>query len=253
MLFVCIVVFMGVIQSKAQESRKYYIGIGTGQTSFQDVKYSKVRYSGFGGVLEVGFQKKTEKSLWNISLSGVSSSESPATHSATKASTFNGTIKVSYLRKLKDNLFIGATWDVIDFYNKDFEGLGNNSGYQIASSNLFASGIYVWNDFSFGLDLGLVSFTNESTGFAFSSPQEVTAGGKFSYQDPNQSNSFNPKYGFLNFINKQLNLRTSISYKLMDRLSLSYTWRMRRFAKVKNYPVTNGSNMVALRYNFGRK
>jgi hypothetical protein len=191
--------------------------------------------------------------MWNIGLSGIISNQSPSTHKSTEAATFNGTLTVGYLRNIKDNLYIGATWDVLDFYNKDFEGLGNNGTYTIASSNLFASGRYVWNDFTFGVDLGLLSFTNESTGFAFSSPQEVTEKGKFSYQDSNISNPFNAKYGFFNFINKQLNLRTSIVYMLTDRLSLSYKWSMRRFAKVKNYPVTYGSNTVSIRYNFGHK
>jgi hypothetical protein len=240
------------IQAKAQKSKRFYIGVGTGHTSFQDVKFSKVRYGGFSGSFEMGFERITGKSLWNIGILGISSSEHPSTHSATDAGTFNVNIKFGYLRKVKDNLFIGATWDVFDFYNKSFEGLGNNGTYQILSSNLFASGKYTWNDFTFGVDLGLLSFTNESTGFAFSAPQDVTAGGKFSYQDDNLTNPFSFKYGFFNFINKQLNLRTTITYKLSDRLTLSYQWKMRRFARVKDYPVTYGSNTVSLRYNFGR-
>lgn len=248
---VCMVLCVCTIQTKAQRKGRCYIGVGAGFTSFQDVKYSKVKYSGFSGILELGYEKQTEKSIWNIALTGIQSTETPKTHSATNAETVLGNIRIGYLRNIKENLYIGVTWDVVDYYSKDFEGLGNNSVYQIASSNLFASGRYRWENFSFGLDLGLVSFTNESTGFAFSLPQDVTKGGKYNYQDADLSDPFNLKYGFLNFINKQLNIRTSIECEISERLSVFYQWRMRRFSRVKNYPVTHGSNSFSLRYNFG--
>lgn len=248
--FIVFLFAIGVMQLHAQKTKSFYVDIGGSFSSFQDVKYSNVRYNGFGGVFGLGYLKESEKALWGANFQGVFASEKPATHSASTAKTNDLMLQVKYLHRVKENVFIGATWDVLDLYTKSFEGLGNNSGYDITGSTLWASGIYDYKKFRFGFDLGLASYFRESTGFSFSAPQNVLEGGDFDYQNSKLDDRFAFKYYELRTIPKHFQIRTSIRYRVSKRFSVAYKWHLRKFAEVKNYPVTYGIHSLSIRYNF---
>ncbi len=243
---------VSLVQLHAQKTSSFYVDIGGGFSSFQDVKYSNVKYNGFGGVFGLGYLKENEKAIWGVNLQGIVTTEKAATHDNT-VSTYNYMLQAKYLHRIKENLFVGATWDVLDLYTKTFEGLGNNSGYDVTGSTLWASGIYDYKKFRFGLDIGLASYFREGRGFAFSVPQSVLENGDFDYQNGKLEDRFAFKYYELRTIPRHFQVRTSIRYQLSNRFSVAYKWHLRKFSEVKKYPVTYGTHSLSIRYNIFKR
>ena len=53
--------FCGLAFCIAQKTSDFFIGMGGGTSSYQDQKYSNVRHGGFGGTLQLGLEKASEK------------------------------------------------------------------------------------------------------------------------------------------------------------------------------------------------
>lgn len=47
-----------------------------------------------------------------------------------------------YLVPLQNNFYVGRRLDIIEFYFRDVEGLGNNQFYYINSNNLYSTIMY---------------------------------------------------------------------------------------------------------------
>ena len=191
--------------------------------------------------------------MWGIGLFLTAGGESAPTNDLNTGLVVNPRIQFRYLRSLNKQLYIGANWDLINFYYNKLNGLGNNGNYFIASSNLFASGIYKMGKWEFGVDLGLLALVKEGTGFAFSAPQKGLEKGEFDYQNEALENPFSPKYSSFHSTFDHFQLRTNIKYQLSDRWSLAYQWNVRKFAEVENLPITYGGSSLAIRFNIIHK
>lgn len=249
LVVVSLMLFLAYAVQAQEKSTNFFVSAGGAYSSFQDQKYSDVRYNGFGSAFGIGFEKHNEKALWGIHLNGVFTKEKPSTHSATRAKTTSVGLDVKYLRKVKQELAVGATLTVFDFYNKQFENLRNNGRYFIVSSTLWLSGRYQYKKFRFDLDVAALTFVKEKTGFAFSAPQSYLENGEFTYQNENADTPLGFKEYTFRSIPKNLQLRTSIMYQWNDRWLLGYGWEMQKLSEVKNYPVVYGIHTLKVRFN----
>lgn len=236
-----------------QSNSGIFVDLGGAYTTFQDTKFSDVSYGGIGINAGLGFQKDGLKATWSAGLRGNFSNEKANTHSQGTSTVIHATFYSRYLKKINENLSVGGHWDMLGMYYRSIENLQNNGNYYITSSDLFAAATYQMGKFKFGLDLGLLSFQKESTGFAFSAPQNGLEDGEFDYQNEELSNPFGFDYFVFKPIGQQLNIRTSIIYQWKERLSVSYRWSARHFAQVENHPVTIGTHQLVVRYNLTHK
>ena len=245
--------FGSLTLSMAQTTKNFFVELGGAYTTFQDVKYSAVSYGGVGVAFRFGIERSTPKAIWGVGLDGFFGTESPNTHNVGNVTTLHPKFYGLYLKKINDQFSIGAHWDILAIYFRNMDGLVNNGAYYIASSDLFVTGNYHKGKWNFGLDLGLLSFQKERTGFAFSAPQNALEDGEFGYQNEALENPFGFKYFTLKPLGQQLYLRSRIQYQWKKRISVGYQWTGRHFAEVKNYPVTAGSHQLVLRFNLTHK
>ncbi|MEE9361288.1 MAG: hypothetical protein V3U92_01675 [Cellulophaga sp.] len=248
-LFLLVICFSGL---QAQKKSVFYIEAGAAYSTFQDTKYSDVIYSGFGGKYGIGYLKESPKNIWGINLEIIAVNEKPSTHNGGSSPTFNVVLQTMYLRKIKDQLYVGATWDVMDVYFKTFEDL-NKDRHFVSGSTLWASGIYSYKKFRFGLDLGLVSYFKEAPGFASIYPQQIVEKGNVNPQDDKQGTVLDFRNYQLKTIPNPVQVRTSIRYQLTKRFSIAYKWRLRKIKQIKNYPSTYGIHSLSVRYNITNK
>ncbi len=247
--------------SKVKNVESYFQLNGL-HTSFQDTKFSNIRYNGFGTQIELGRKVKSGVHTYQYGMQLGYSNSSPSTFKINPefgkigiAREFRPTLFISYMNSLDKGFSIGGRLDALDAYFRVTRGLGNNKIYYNIGSNLYVRGNYRhelnknWR-FETGAEIGLISFMRESTSFAFSAPQAVVANGAFNYQDQSTSNPLGLKRYQLrpiwNYGN--VNLYTQIEYK--QRWTLSYTWSLRRFSTVDNYPTTIGFHALGLRFDF---
>lgn len=167
----------------AQSSRTFYVGLGGSNSSFQDLKYSNLRYGGIGGVFELHFKNSNENRIWKTGLTITGNREGASLFDNGKAWAIYPQVHFSYLRSINEQLYIGGRWDVMEIYLRQTSGLGNNSIYYNSGSFLSASGLYKLKikdkTLNIGLDLGLLGYYKESTSFAFSAAQNALEDGKF--------------------------------------------------------------------------
>ena len=237
----------------AQVERTFFIGLGGGGSTFQDVKFSTNQYRGTGGIFDFGYTRQRVHSKLAAYCAINFGSESAATHDKGNTFVLNPRLGVQYLRNIQSKFWLGGRWNIMDLYIRNIDGLGNNSVYYIGSSQLFLSGEYEYQKFNFGCALGLLAFQKESTSFAFSAPQNGLEDGEFGYQNEALDDLFGFKYYQFKPIWQQLSLRTHVIYNLNERINIGYQWQMRRFAEVENYPVTYGIHSVVIRFNIVRK
>ncbi len=245
-------------KSKKNYSNNLFIDLGGNYSSFQDVKYSDVHYAGAGLNFNIGYNKSNENYFWETALKLNYSTESASTHNLGKAIVVNPTIYFKYLKPIKKNFKVGARLDLLDSYFRKIEELGNNGTYYINGHHLYGSVMhdYKLNDnwnLQSGLDLGLVSFMKESTSFGFSAPQTALEEGGFNYQSESLESPFGYKYFDWKYFGNNLNIKTSFFFQYKNRISLGYSWDMKRFANVKSYPVTTGMHNIIFRYNIIHK
>ncbi len=241
----------------AQSSRTFYIGLGGSNSSFQDLKYSSLRYGGMGGVFELHFKNSNENRIWKTGLTLTGNREAASLFDNGKAWAIYPQIHFSYLKSINEQLYIGGRWDVMEMYIRQTSGLGNNSIYYNTGSYLSASGLYKLTikdqKFDISLDLGVLSYFKESTGFAFSAAQNALEDGEFDYQDEALTNPFGFKYFEVRPIWQHFRMSTAIDYQIGKRLSVGYRWNMRRFSEVEDRAVTTGANTISIRYHITHK
>lgn len=237
----------------AQKNKSFFVELGGAYTSFQDVKYSAVSFGGAGVAFKLGFERSTPNAMWEFGLDGNVGLETANTNNNIDATSLHPKFYVHYLKKVNDQLSIGAHWDIFGSYLRFISGLDNNGNYYLTSSDLFATGDYQKGKWNFGLDLGLASFQKERLSFAFSTPQNALEDGRFNYQDDKLDDPLSLKYATFKPIGQQLYLRTRIQFQLNERISMGYQWTARHFAEVSNYPVTVGSHQVVARFNLTQK
>ncbi|HHS95749.1 MAG TPA: hypothetical protein ENJ45_04100, partial [Phaeodactylibacter sp.] len=196
------------IEPATSANKKLYFGLGGNFSSFQDVKYSSVQFSGIGGAFELGFTKQKENRQWTLGMQSEAGIERATTNDVVSSYFGNVLFYYRYTKALKRKVSIGGRLDLMDTYFRKNNGLGNNGLYYLIGSHLYFSTNYhktlskKWRVEAI-LDLGLLSFYKESTGFGFSAPQNALEAGGFNYQDEALTNPFGFKYYHFQHLGKQ--------------------------------------------------
>lgn len=239
-----------------------YFQLSGVHTSFQDAKFSTVRYNGIGTGIDIGrtVEIGNDRFTYGFRLSYSNSRSStfkldPAFGKIGIAREFRPNLYFKYMRKINEKFSVGGRFDVLDSYFRVVRGLGNNKIYYNVGTNLYARGSYrhAFNDnwgIETGMELGLLSFMRESTSFAFSAPQSVLSNGLFNYQDDATSSPFGFKYYEIRPVWKYGNINVFADVKFKDRWTFSYSWGLRRFSTVDNYPTTIGIHTLGVRFDF---
>lgn len=228
------------------------------KTSFQDVKFSNVRYNGIGAGFKYERFAETDTREIRMGISFNYAKSKPSTFQSDDFGTstvFSPTIFFSYAYKLNEKFSVGGQLNLLEGFLRNTTGAGNNSIYYNSGTHLFAHGTYkhVINDeitLRGTLNYGLFGFMRESTGFAFSSPQSVTGNGAFDYQNSAVSNPFGIRFYEARPFWKMGNIQTRIEMNYKKRWTLAYTWSFRRFSTIKGYPTTSGLHTLGVKFDF---
>jgi hypothetical protein len=238
----------------AQHTRVFF-GLGGIYNSFQDVRFSDVQFTDISIKPELGFTRISGKDYWLANASAYAFKEEFPGFDTVQISNMGYNFSAGYLRHLPAGFYLGGTWDILDFTDRDNNLLGNNSNFYSLSSDIFISGKYLlmltddWK-FDFGLDLGIISFINTAPSFTTNFPQNVVDEGDVSFQDSGSRDPYNFQAMAVKPFWDQILLKTHIELLFKRRLSLGYDWKMRSYADNKGYPVTTAMHSLMLRFHF---
>ncbi len=244
----------GFITMYAQET-KVYFGLGGLHNSFQDTRFSDVQFGQTTVVPELGFSRISDKDYWQASAYFFFFNYDFPNYDTITYSNLAYNVRLGYLRNLKPSLFLGFNWDVLDYYKRQTEFLGNNSDAYKLSSDFYISGKYLWNvtedwQFNFGLDVGLFTFVNTEPSFGANYQQNIIDNGEVTFIDSDTKTPFKLSNMEFKPFWDQVNIRTLIELNFKRRLSLYYSWDLRTYSDNKDYPVTDARHILTLRYNF---
>ncbi len=228
------------------------------KTSFQDVKFSNIRYNGIGTGLKYERFAETDKREIAMGVSFNYAKSKPSTFESDnfgQTTVLSPTIFFLYAQKLNDKFSVGGQLNLLEGFLRNVAGAGNNGIYYNIGTHLYARGSYkhVVNDdiiLKGTLNYGLFGFMRESTGFAFSAPQSVTENGAFDYQNSALSNPFGVRFYKAMPFWKMGNIQTRIEFNYKKRWTLAYTWNFRRFSTIKGYPTTSGIHTIGVKFDF---
>jgi len=250
-----LIVLMGTVNLLSAQNTKVYFGFGGIYSSTQDTRFSDVQFNKFSVKPELGFTRISEKDYWLANSSGYVFTQDYPELDTAQVSTMSYNLRVGYLRNIKPNIYVGLTWDIIDYFSKDNSILGNSSNYYKTSSDIFVTGRYLYNiddnwNFEAGLDFALLSFINTAPSFTANFPQNVVDDGEVSFLDSDTRNPYSLKHMKATPFWKQIYLRTHFEINYKKRLSLVYNWDMRALIEQKGYPVTIALHSLTLRFHF---
>jgi len=236
-----------------------YVGLGGIYTDYQDDKFSRVIYSGTGGRFEFGFNKeKTDKYFWETGFTGDYSKEKASTHNMADTKVFNIDLYFKYMRNLNGHFYLGGRVDLTDINYRIDPGLGNNAAASVTSTHLSLSAMckrQVFNKnwkFNAVMDLSLVSYQKDIPSFVTSYSQKRIEEGKIDYYDE-MAGGLGYNYGEFKFLWNNFNIRTRFYMHFKKRFVFGYTWQMRKFSVVDDYPTTIGTHCLIVRYNIFHK
>jgi hypothetical protein len=243
------------IQTLAQNN-KLYISLGTGMSSFQDQKFSTQHHMGTAFSSTIGWNRSSNNFIHGFEIHAEAGREYYTT--AKYASLrIRPQIKTWLLYRINENWSAGFTWNVLEFYYRNTEGLGNNATGIDFSSNLNLSGMYTTQLWAKKLDIlahvGCYAWNKRSTSFAFNAPQTVLEAGIFSFQDEDQLNPLASKGGEWANALEDVRLGTELRYEFLKWLTLKYKWEVRKYHVVEGYPTIKGLNMLSFQFNIINK
>jgi hypothetical protein len=249
--YLLLILVFAYTASSAQDSTKmrhftFDVGLGGAATSFQDVKFSNVRWSGYGFApkIEVTWRKKF---IHTLGVDGVMDSQQPKTFDGS-AKTYMGVVYYKILYPLtSDKLYVGAKVEPMDMSLRTITGLENNGSYLIAGTNVKVVGMFEQRlnaKWLFNADLGfqLFSFMNENMSFSYAAAQKILEDEKYQYDEMTAPYYFAPFW-------KYLNIETNINFNYGKRWVFSYVWRMQQSYAVKDYRLTRGYSALMVSYH----
>lgn len=231
------------------------MGMGIAYHGFQDTRFTDQQLYNLSFLPELGFTHYTEKNYYHAYLNAYLYR---GTHPATETIQYGAlgfTIQFGYMRGVIPGLYLGGTWNILDYMTMITGELHNNENmYHTASDLLFSARYeYAINEswkLEAGAGLGIISFVKTAPSFTANFQQNVVDKGNVSFQDEETRKPFNLKYIDVKPFWDQLYVCTNLELFFRRRFSLAYTWRMRTFWDQKNYPVTAAAHSLALRIHF---
>lgn len=252
--FLIALILMSGILLRAQSTRTY-VGLGALYHAFQDARFSDLQITSFSPDLELGFRYVTDHSYVLAHTDGFIFITPQPNAGENTVSSMGFNVRAGYLHGITPGLFLGGTWDLLDFTTRTTEGLHNSENFYLNSSDLFLSIKYLYSagenwSFEFGGDLGLISFMKYAPSFTANLDQKAIDDGKASFQDMNIRNPWSFSHINTKPIGQQFTMRTHIEAFFRRRLSVAYIWEMRSLADQKGYPLSMAEHSLVLRYHF---
>jgi len=230
---------------------EWNITTGGALSSFQDLKYSAIHWSGLGitGGLDFKWQKKD---IHSLGFDGVYSDEKPKTFNGFgNYKVYRGQLYYYYLHPIKQQkdykLFIGTKIDGLDVNWHINEDLYNNASYLIYGFNfkIFSEYQQQLNEkwgMSVQLGFQLFSLMEEGISFGYAAPQETLENGDYNYNQIEFPLFFTPFWDYLS-------IETNINFTYSKRWTFSYKWRMQQSYIVKNYHMTQGYSALVVSFS----
>ena len=235
---------------------KLYITAGGIYTDFQDTKFSDLRYSGPGVQLELGFDNyKKAKHYQNVKFSFEFSKEKANSLEISKTTVLDYNLSYKYLWSINNLFLLGAKADILGFNMRSNPNLGNNNLASIMSNHLYFSAMYINENIinedwclSINSDLSLISIQDEVPSFGVAYSNGMVENGDVSFDS---HDSQLPSYTKGSFHGIWDNFRIFIDFNMnyKKRFVFSYSWQMRRYSSVENYPTTIGVHALKVRFN----
>jgi len=253
--FVFLFPFLGSAQDSLK-TKNFTFELLTGgvMSSFQDTKYTNVKYTGLGVVYGFDFMWR-KKSIIGFGAKGIYSKEKPKTFDKGYPSVNDAQFYFKYLYPIKKNekynLFVGTKVDLFDFTMRINPELTNNSAYVILGGGVKAYTMFekkindTWK-VDAGIGFQLFSFMNEYMSFGYMANQNTLEKGEYNYEDAAMPWSFTPFW-------KYLNIETNIRFYYKRRWVFGYAWRMQQSYQVENYPMTKGYSALYVAYRIINK
>jgi len=258
LLLVAVFSINATLIAQENSSKKQFFfdfGLGGSMHSFQDTKYSDVKYNGMGGTTNIDFTWK-RKSILSTGIEGYYSNEKPKTFDSGVHSTeYNFSLYLKYLHPIVKNdiynLFIGAKVDLYSLSLRNTFPLENNSFYLISSVGFKAVTMYerkLNDSWTLNADLGLqlFSFMNEYMSFSYAADQITLENGEYNYDRPEAPLRITPLWKFFN-------IETNIKFQYGKRWIFGYLWRMQQSYATENYKMTKGYSAITATYRFVNK
>jgi hypothetical protein len=254
-VWMALILFLSPGSFMMAQSTRVYVGLGSKYDAFQDARFSDLQLTAFGPALELGFRYLDDRSFILVAADGFGYFTTQPGTAEDQVNCLDLNLRAGYLHSLIPGLYLGGTWDILDYVTRNQSELSNGSNFFHTASDLFASGKYLFRagdnwSFEFGLDLGLISFTKYAPSFTANLEQKAIDQGEASFQDLSVRSPFALKHVNIKPIGKQLVVRTHAEVFFRRRLSMAYTWNMRTFADQKGYPLTMANHSLTLRIHF---
>ncbi len=225
------------------------IGVGGIYTTFQDTRFSDVRYSGFGGKFMLDYTH-WGKFIWGLNAEFYSGDTKGKTHGKT-ASNMGGFLSGDFLfpvtKNERSSLYIGPKVDFINMYLRSDPNLINNSGFIISGNSLLAELLYKrkinekWRFEARGA-LQLISYMYLGTSFAYAAPQNQLDDGEYNYNGIET-----PGYATLPW--DFFNIETDFRFKYKKRWSAGYQWNMQQEYSTPGMPMTKGYHSLFVAFS----
>jgi hypothetical protein len=230
-------------------------GLGGSLHSFQDAKYSDVRYNGIGATGNIDFTWR-RKSIISTGIEGYYSKEKPKTFDSGVYSTeYNISLYLKYLHPIIKNdiynIYMGGKVDLYSMSIRNTFPLENNSFYLTSSIGFKAVTMYErrLNDlWILNADLGLqlFSFMNEYMSFAYAADQITLEKGEYNYDEAEAPLRMTPFWDYFN-------IETNIKVQYGERWIFGYSWKMQQSYATKDYKMTKGYSSLIVTYRIVNK
>jgi len=237
------------------QQTKVYLGLGGINHSFQDARFSNVVYSKFSFLPELGFTRVSDDNYFHANGSFFSYLAKFPFIDTIQTTVLSYNARLGFLKAIKPGLYVGINWDVLDFYKRKTNFLGNNADAYKLSSDFYLSAKYLkkitdlWA-LEFGLDLGFLTFVNTEPSFTANYQQNLVDKGEITFIEDETRSPYKISNMDARFFWKQFNLRSQIELSFRRKWSINYTWDLRRFSDYKGYPVTDARHKFTLRFHF---
>jgi hypothetical protein len=232
-----------------------YIGLGGLYHSFQDQRFSNIQFNKVSTNIELGINRISGKNRWHAGGQFYCFNEYFPKFDTAKIYNIGYNIRLAYLREIKNNFYLGATWDVVDYLSRDNSMLENNKNFYKTSSDVFLSAKYVhklserWQ-LNADIHYCLLSFINSSPSFTTNFPQNVVNDGEVSYSNQEVRESYSIKYMEAKPFWEEVYINTSVELRYKKNIGIGYSWNMRSWADTKDYPVIIAMHNLMVRYYF---
>jgi hypothetical protein len=251
----CLLLALVTSQNGFNQTLRAYLGFGGVKTTFQDSRQSDLQFKKTVFAPELGLDFAFKNSLLYMHFTGFAyENVHPATDSV-KYNSVNINLQIGYAYNIKTNMYLGSTWNVLDYTIFDIPSLKNNDNSYLNFSDLLITGIYK-KDLTKGfylnsrIDYGIFSIAKVAPSFTVNMPQNVIDNGDMSFQDASTRDPFSLKYFEPRFIWNQVYISTNFELMYKKRLSISYNWQMRCLWDNINYPVTLSNHNISLKFYF---